>query len=398
MSLARTFLITGLVAAAASCASMPTQAHPVKTVHKTLTSTQAVPAGAEVKVENLVGYVKVQQGGPELKVTATVVAGGKDQAAAQALASAIKLDVSHQDGALVVHVHYPVDQYDSYHYIPTEGTAHSDDSVHILGFTISHSSSTSTGIKYQDQRVSVYRGKDEGVPLHVDLVVNLPTDSHANIQNQFGLIEANNLHGSLTLDADVGDIHANHITGKLKVDADSGDVVVTDMHGSLVVNADSGDVKVADIQGDTRIEADSGDIRAHGVHGQQLTFNADSGDIRVDDVSGTLQVNADSGDISLENLGTVPQLHAVSDAGDVDLRGNLSGLSAFNIQADSGDVTIAASALPPVHLDIQGSDVSVDWPSLNNVQRSEGRFSGDVGKATGQGNIRADSGDVRLSH
>lgn len=397
MSLARTLLIAGLAVAAAGCASMPTQAHPAKTVHKTLTSTKALPAGTEVKVENLLGHITVQQGGPQLKVTATVVADGKDQAAAQALASTIKLDVRQTGDDLVVHVHYPVNQYDSYQYIPAKGSSDSDHDLHILGFTISHSSSSSTGIKYQDQRVSVYRGRDEGVPLHVDLVVSLPTGSHADIRNHFGPITANNLHADLTLHGDDGDIHARHLVGKLKVDTDSGDTTITDMHGTLVVNADSGDVKLTDIQGDARIDADSGDISAHGIHGNQLKLAADSGDIRVDDVSGTLRINADSGDIWLENLDAVPHLHADSDAGDIVIHGDLSGLAAFDIEADSGDVTLAASALPDVHLDIRGSDVSVDWPSLTNVQSSEDHFSGDAGKATGQGRIHADSGDIRLS-
>lgn len=393
--LARTLMITGLAVAAAGCASMPTQAHPANTTHKTLTSTQALPAGTAVKVQNLLGRVTVQQGGPQLQVTATVVAGGKNQAAAQALASTVKLDVSHRGAELVVHVHYPVDQYASYQYIPAKGSHVND--MRLLGVTIGHRSSISTGIHYQDQRVAIYRGKDKGVPLHVDLVVSLPVDTHADIRNRFGLISADGLRASLNLHNNSGDIHASHINGQLKVDADSGDVIVSRVHGPLIVDADSGDVKATDIQGDTHIEADSGDIHAQNLHGNQLKLDADSGDIRVDNVSGTLTLDADSGDIWLKNVGTVPHLHVDSDAGDVHVSGNLSGLAAFDIEADAGDVTLVAAAPPPVHLNIRGADVSVHWPSLTHVQSRKGHFSGDVGPALGQGRIDAGSGDVTLT-
>ncbi len=380
-------LLTGCAAAATDL--------PASTVHKTLTTSQALPAGTALKVENLLGFVKVQQGGSRLTVTATVVAGGKDHAAAQALADTVRLDVSNADGQVVVHVHYPVDRHDRYRYIPTKGSNQHDNELHILGITL-HGSSRSSGIRYQGHRITVYRGRDEGVPLHVDLVVSLPAGANADIRNRVGPIAAAGLHATLALHSDSGDVQVRQLDGKLATYSDSGDVMVTDVTGPLSVDADSGDVKVHGANGDTRVNADSGDVTVSAVHGGRLTVDADSGDIRVDGASGPMRLAADSGDIRLKNLGKVPHLRAAADSGDIHVSGPLDGLGSFELSADSGDVVLVTRQPPAVHLDIHGSDIHVDWPSVHNVRTGENRYSGDVGTATGEGRITSDDGDVTL--
>lgn len=377
----------------AGCATT-TIARPSHTVHKTLVTTQALPAGTRVKIENLVGYVQVRQGGSQLDVTADVVAGGSDQAAAQTLANSIRLVTSHHGNQLIIHVHYPVNRHDSYQYIPTQGAPVTEHSMRILGFTIGSSSNTRT--QYQGQRVSVYRGRDEGVPLHVDLVISLPAGSQASIRNHMGLIAANNVNGTLSLNNDSGDIHANHVDGALTIAADSGDTTVADTRGSLTVDSDSGDVKIRNANGDLKVDADSGDVFVNDAHGDTLTLNADSGDIHLDAVSGSLRLDADSGDIWLKNLGNIPHLHAEADSGDVHASGKLSGIQSFDLATDSGDVILTSRQPPAVHLDIQASDVEVKWAGVHNVQQDDDHYGGDIGTATGTGRINTDDGSVVL--
>src|SRR5574337_1406899 len=82
------------------------------TVQTTLSYAGPLPAGVtKLKVENLAGHVSVTQG-PSFQVTATVVAGGSDQTAAQTRAQPVKLDTAQEGGQFTVHVHYPVNQYD----------------------------------------------------------------------------------------------------------------------------------------------------------------------------------------------------------------------------------------------------------------------------------------------
>ncbi|HEX7339899.1 MAG TPA: DUF4097 family beta strand repeat-containing protein, partial [Rhodanobacteraceae bacterium] len=362
----------------------------------TLTNTQHVPVGTRVEVENLLGHITVKQGGPTFSVTATVVAGGKNQQAAQALADLVGIRVRHDHDGMVIHVHYPTDQYTSYQYVLPKGAEANKHAIHFLGMTF-HGSSSISSMKYQRTHVTVYQGHDKGVPLHVDLVVSMPVDSHAKIDNRVGAIKAADLKGSLSLENDSGDITASRVSGQLQIDVDSGDTLASDITGPLKIESDSGDVTVKAVNGTTTVKADSGDIRATRLDGDQLELDSDSGDIVVSGASGTLHADADSGDVRIDGLGTVPYLKAKSDSGDIHVSGNLAGVASFKLASDSGDVTLTSSQPPAVHLDISATDIRVNWPGVRNMQSRDGHYSADIGAATGQGRISTDSGDVTLT-
>ncbi|MGH8370960.1 MAG: hypothetical protein ACRESC_08250, partial [Gammaproteobacteria bacterium] len=124
--LAGSLLATLLFAAMPACAG--------NTARQTLTRSLPVAAGTSVSVENLAGRMEVSQGGAQLEVTATIVAGGKDQAAADALAKTIKLSVATSGGRVSVHVDYPVDQYDRYRYDRASGEHGDDHDDCLFGF------------------------------------------------------------------------------------------------------------------------------------------------------------------------------------------------------------------------------------------------------------------------
>ena len=86
------------------------------TATHTLTRSVATAAGTTVEVQNLAGRMTVSTGGKGLEVTATVVAGGKDRASAEALAQTVQLSVDASGNRVSVHVDYPVDRYDSFRY------------------------------------------------------------------------------------------------------------------------------------------------------------------------------------------------------------------------------------------------------------------------------------------
>lgn len=374
-------IIRGLLLASAlillgACAP-PNETRPSKTVIKTLNNMQTIPTGARVSVENLVGHVQISQGGSELQVTATVVAGGKDQAAAQALADTIEVKFSHNQNQILVHVDYPVGEHDSYQYIPTHPPKNVDDGLRVLGFNIGISSSRSS-LTYQDHDVHVYQGKSGGVPLHVDLDVKLPTGANAELINHVGRIQAQGLQNTLTLITDSGDVSVQAITGDLSLKSGSGDIRITDQHGS--VNVHTG----------------SGDVTGNGLHGDSLTMNAGSGDIELKDIGGALKFGTGSGDITLDGLGKVSNAQIECGSGDIELRGDLSGIRAFDLQTGSGDVTLTTSKPPTVSLDINASDITANWPNLRNTQSSRRHFNAEVGAATGEGRIRTGSGDVTL--
>jgi len=332
-------------------------------------------------------------GGPQLQVHASVVAGGSDQAAARALADSIRLDVSHDGNHVLVHVHYPVDAHDTYRYIPTHGAQRHQQGFSFLGM---HFGSGSSSFDYQGHRVRVYRGKDKGVPLHVDLAVNLPAGLHASIDNRVGRMHANDVQGDLSLKTASGDIDAHAVTGTLDMHSGSGDMAVDNVKGTLRVRTGSGDVKLHGIQGSVDVATGSGDIHGGNIHGDRLQVRTGSGDVKLDDLAGDMKVETGSGDIGLRDITSVSEARIGSGSGDVQLGGDLSAMSHFEISSGSGDITLVTARPPAVHLDIRGSDIGVHWPGLRNVESGRRHFRADVGAATGDGHISSGSGDISL--
>lgn len=360
---------------------------------RTLRQSLPVSANTTVTVENLAGAIEVVQGGDQFEVDANVVAGGDDAAAAHTLADSVRLEVKREGDRVLVHVHYPVDRHTRYHYIPTKPSERHHDGLNILGFHIGHSSSSFT---YQGTRVHVYQGSHEGVPLHADLVVRVPSGLAARIDNHVGRMHAERLAARLSLRTGSGDIDARAITGSLTAHTGSGDVHVTDVKGPLDVRTGSGDVQVKGLHGDTVVGTGSGDIKGGDLHGERLKLQTGSGDINVDGLAGNLEVRTGSGDIALRGLTAVKQARIGSGSGDIGLDGDLSGLMDFRIDSGSGDITLVTSQPPAVHLQIQGSDIGVHWPGLSNVETGRRHYRADIGQATGQGRINTGSGDVNL--
>ncbi|MGH8281294.1 MAG: DUF4097 family beta strand repeat-containing protein, partial [Gammaproteobacteria bacterium] len=207
-------------------------------VTHTLNQSIAVPAGTSVKVENLVGHMTVTQGNGPLQVTATVVAGGNQ---AEALAQTVKLDVSTAGNQVTVHVHYPVDQYDTYLYNSPQAEdtkAEAYDNNCFLVFCFNGGSS----VKYQGTHVRVNENSTRGTPLYVDVAVQLPAGAEATLVNPFGRVDARNLANKLTINTGSADVYVTNLTGDLYADTGSGDVHVQDIQGNLKADTGSGDV------------------------------------------------------------------------------------------------------------------------------------------------------------
>lgn len=351
-----------------------------------------VAADSQVTIENLAGAVDVVQGGTSLEVHATAVAGGKDAAAARALADSIRLDVERDGNLVTVHVHYPVDRHDTYQYIPTR-PSNRRHGMRFLGFNIGHSSSN---FSYQGTRVHVYEGKDKGIPLHVDLEIRVPAGLQAQVENHMGRMHAEQVQARLSMRNGSGDIDAQGISGSLKMRSGSGDIDVQGLKGPLQVQTGSGDVKLHGVQGDAVVYTGSGDINGGDIHGANQKLQTGSGDIMLDGLGGDLKVQTGSGDIGLSGLSSVKRANVDSGSGDIRLGGDLSALDQFEINSGSGDITLASASPPPVHLEIRGSDIGVHWQGLRNVESGSRHFNADIGQATGKGRINTGSGDIVL--
>jgi hypothetical protein len=391
-------LFSGLLAALVLGGTAATAlAAPAQTFTKKLDRAVSVPTGSAVHVENLAGHVAIHPNdGSQVQITATVVAGGDDMAAARALADTIRLDVSQQSGNVLVHVDYPVGQHDRYRYIPTNPTRAKDHDIKVLGFRIGVGDHSSSSFDYQNERVRVYQGSDHGVPLHVDLDVALPAGVKARIDNRVGRIDAGHLRNDLELKTASGDMAIADLTGSLSTHSGSGDMKVTDVHGTVEAHTGSGDLELDRIDGSTEVHTGSGDINGGHLGGQRVELHTGSGDVTLDKLAGNLRVETGSGDVKLNDLAKVAKARVEAGSGDIDLYGDLSAMQDFTLRSGSGDITLKTGTPPAVRLDISGSDIDVNWAGLRNVESGRRYFRADVGAATGRGRISTGSGDVTL--
>lgn len=387
------------------------------TVQTTLTYTGPLPAGiTALQVENLAGHVSVTQGS-RFAVTATVMAGGADQAAAQTLAQMIKLDTVQSGDSFTIHVHYPVNQYDSYQYPAehAEDTGGDHDNFCFLGVFCVNGGGNN--LSYQGSKVRVYRGGQRGTLLHVDLSVQLPANMKLALINYVGRSDLQGLQNDLRVKTSSGDVFATGVAGKFDADTGSGDVHAKNLSGDFSADTGSGDVFADSFKGSVKADTGSGDVHLSNGSGQTLyadtgsgdvfftsvngdmKFDTGSGDVHVKDASGSLHADTGSGEVVATNYISGPSVWADTGSGDVSLSGDLSAVRKLYIDTGSGDATLHTTKGLSLHLDASSDsgDLNINLPDMSNVVTHRGSFSADFGKPDGKGTISTGSGDITVT-
>lgn len=383
----------------------------------TLSYAGPLPAGIlSLKLENLAGHLSVSQGS-RFQVTATVVAGGKDPAAAQALAQSVHFDTQQSGSGFTVHVHYPVDHYTRYNYPDNDhnSTGNNGGNFCFLGvFCVNDSGSNLT---YQGTEVNVYHNGNRGTPLHVDLVVQVPAGMALALANYAGLTEANGIRNDLRIKTSSGNVRVSDMHGQFAVDTGSGDVHVTDLTGDFTADTGSGDVFAKHVTGNVHADTGSGDVHVSESRSQTLyadtgsgdvlfsdvkgdmKLDTGSGDVRLDGANGSLHADTGSGDVIARNYTSGANVWADTGSGDVSLAGDLSAVRKLYIDTGSGGATLDTTTGLSLHLDASSDSggISISLPDMHNVVTRRREFIADFGKAEGQGTISTGSGDINVS-
>ncbi len=373
------FLLTALLLNAA-LPGLATAARADDTVTRTLQQSIQVPTGDRVAVENLVGRVSVTRSNGPLAVTATVVAGGNQ---AQTLVQSVKLDVSTSGGRVLVHVHYPVDRYDSLLYNPPNSQAGGSGEACILGDLICFHGNSSRTVHYQGTRVHVWVNQHDGsgVPLYVNLAIRVPAHVTASFSNAAGLLEADGLANNLSLATQGSDIHIRNLRGRLAARSRGGDV-----YASGITSQEAG------------LHTDGGDLTASNLSGD-LNLVTGGGDAKLDTIAGKLSLDSGGGDARLSgDLARLQSLDADTGGGDLTVSGNLAALTSLNAESGGGDIVFRTSNLS-LHLDASsgGGDIHISLPEMHNVTSSSDHFSGDIGKAANTGTLDSGGGDITVA-
>jgi DUF4097 and DUF4098 domain-containing protein YvlB len=174
----------------------------------------------------------------------------------------------------------------------------------------------------------------------------------------------------------------------------SADVSCVGQLGAVSVNTASGDVTVASAEGELTLKSASGDIFVDRA-GDDARIDTTSGDVKIAHVRGDLEVKAVSGDVIAGDVGGSLKVNTVS--GDIDVKDVSSGRA--NIEALSGDITVAVARGMGVYLDLStmSGDVRNELDEADDGGQSDESAELELRCRTISGDIRVRKGSARTA-
>lgn len=308
------------MAAAALLASGLTPAKETPTAQKTWSLSAPLAASASLRVENLLGAVKVRgtSATGAVKVEVRVVSEAATQEEAATLAGGVSVDAVTEGPVTAIRVGFPVGETASALRLPRE----KDQSI---------SRWVSSIFRKKDDAIAVdYRGKtyriadDRKSPgLAVELTLAVPFGAAVVVRQEVGSIALESSRGDARLEARAGTIAADGFLGSLSIDGHDADVKITLCQGTkLDVATRTGSIEMLDVRASrVTLRTDSGAIRG-------TTAGAD--DLAVDSASG-----------SVELAGVEPVRADIrTGTGNVDLSSYLARTRKVAVRSDSGNIVL----------------------------------------------------------
>ena len=341
----------------------------VESFEKTHDLAGDLATGDSLRIENLLGSVEVEGGGPVGQVTikARVVADGETRAEAQALAESVRVTSGRDGSAVRVHVTYPVETH------PTFRAPRSEDQGFFSKWLSKVFKKDPLIAKYGGQSVTL--GPTKGAtPLAVHVSVTVPHDVNIEVQQVMGTVHCLRLRGRLDVDATRGEVLIERIYGAVHARTDEGNLAIMTARGESVdAEIRAGDLELVDIKADVvRVGTGEGVIVGKKLGAGALTIEALNGTVSLHELDATRFV-VDTG------------------SGDIDLGLRLHRAREGSIRSGSGDVTLRVGTFAPFDLVIASTSGSVKSKGLplETVSNEGGHH---LRRGTGGARIRVTTG------
>lgn len=368
-----------LAATAALTLALPADATTV-TVQKAWTFKAGAPAGLEV--DNLVGSVIVERhAGPGVHVTATVVAGAADDAAARRLADAVRFDTRDSNAAQSLQIVYPLSDYKA---IYVEGKP----SMSWFG---------SARTEYLGKHVKLSGDRDDAADVHVDLLIRLPADAKLTVRNEYGSLLAGGVQGTLRFESGPAPQTVRDSSGEFSLDTGSGPVTAQKVSGRVDIDTGSGSVEVRECTGELKADTGSGGVKVFASAGS-LDADTGSGGVTVDGFKGSVKADTGSGAVRVSNLAGAESVEADTGSGSVRVQGDLAALRRLDIDTGSGSVEVVSATVPSLELvvDTGSGGIDVAGPATSRRRDDDRREIYVFGSGEGRGMIDTGSGSVTV--
>ncbi len=308
------------MAAAVLLASGLTPAKEAPTAQKSWSLSVPLAASSSLRVENLLGTVKVRgtSATGAVKMEVRVVSEGATQEEAATLAGGVSVDAATEGPVTAIRVGLPAGETASALRLPRE----KDPSISRWVSSIFRKKGDAIDVDY---RGNTYRiADDRKAPgLAVELTLAVPFGAAVVVRQEVGSIVLESSRGDARLETRAGTVAADGFLGSLSIDGHDADVKVTMCQGTkLDVATGTGKIDLLD------------------VRASRVTLRTDSGAIG-GTIAGADDLSVDSASGPVELAGVEPVRADIrAGTGNVDLSSHLSRTKKFAVRSDSGNVVL----------------------------------------------------------
>ena len=125
----------------------------------------------------------------------------------------------------------------------------------------------------------------------LNLGLTVPARLPVSVSESFGTLDAQGLHGTVTLWDNSGGLTASRLTGNVHLSNSFGPVTASGLAGSIRLDNSSGDIQAAGVVGNTWLQDSFGTISVTGLAAADVVADNNSGDISLTFTKVPRQVN-----------------------------------------------------------------------------------------------------------
>ena len=247
-------------------------------------------------------------------------------------------------------------------------------------------------------------------PISADLNLEIPRKAPVTISTQRGEIVVNGRDGAVDISTQRGDVNADDVNGNVNLNLDHGSARISQVSGDVTIQGRGDDVTLTDIKGAARLNGEIQTVKLSRVGKAvgfksartELEFARLNGDLDLDsdslhgsDLAGPLRLSTRSKDITLEGVAGDARIENANSPVDLQLR------SAGNVQIDNrnGDITVGVPEKMGFKVDARtrGSEISSEFSELQpKNDDNQGILRGTVGNGASHIVLNSEHGTISI--
>ena len=184
---------------------------------------------------------------------------------------------------------------------------------------------------------------------------------------------------------------------QVRVETVSGDSEFNDIGGSVDVKTVSGRINIVAAKDGVRCKTVSGDIFLESIVGD-VKIKSISGEVAIKGILGSMEAETVSGDIRVDDFTLSEEIEAESISGDISISGALSPGGNYNLDSQSGKISVAVPADANFILETNtfSGEIQCAFGLMLSGKIDPKKLQGTVGVGGANLNLSTFSGDIQI--